>query len=284
MESGLLKGIGESIKLDIDHYFAEKAATTFRKHLGASKIGDACGRKLWYEFRHADRPINRSTRPQGQVERVFERGHREEPYIISYLKACGHELENTPENQIRISDCGGHFGGSVDNVGYLPKQFGVPEKILYEFKTSNSAEFLKLTKNDVRSVKPMHYSQICAYGYKLDLNYCLYICVDKNTEDLYVELVAIDKSYGKSMIDKAALIITSGTPLPKISLSASHFSCKWCSLADVCHNGKVMDRNCRTCIHSMTLQDGKWGCKLANCEIPEEIQVTGCNSYNQIRG
>lgn len=280
--------IADTIGMDIDDWCEANYADDKRKHLGASQIGKPCSRALWYQFRWAGNPLEVSSanKTTGQVLRLFLRGHREEPAIIEYLEGIGCKFDATPETQIKISDVGGHFGGSCDNVGTLPTKFGYNEKVLFEFKTSNFSDFNKLKREGVKNLKPVHFSQMCVYGFKLGLQFALYICVDKNSDDLYVELIELDWEHAKTMLEKASHIIQSPTPTTKISSSITNWACKWCSFQKICHYGEPLDVNCRTCQNSIPVNEGKWACKLAPANqniIPEEIIKIGCPSYKAIQ-
>lgn len=277
----------DSLLVDIDQWSEEAYDDGNRTHLGASIIGKSCSRELWYSFRWAKKQTFKSgSKSHGQMLRLFQRGHREEHHMIEYLKGIGCVFEATPEDQLRIADIGDHFGGSIDNVGLLPPTYGILERILFEFKTSNMASFNKLRKNGVVNEKPVHFSQICVYGYKMGLNWCLYLCVDKNTDELYIELVPIDHDHGRQMIDKAGAIIMAKQAPPKISMQATNFACKWCSFSDICHHDEPVEKNCRSCIHSTPMADKKWACDLApqdNNVIPDNIIPLGCDHHQGIQ-
>lgn len=285
MDSKDCEKIVDFIKDDIDKYFESTLDTEHRKHLGASRIGEPCSRKLWYEFRNALPNKVEPTAKQtvGQKARIFERGHREEEYIFSYLEKIGFRFKANKENQIRISDCGGHFGGSMDNICLLPEKFGIEDEVLVEIKTANTQDHDKTKKEGVKVNQPKHWAQVCTYGYKHQLKFCLYISVNKNTEELHIELLILDWELGKIMIQKANDIIQMSSPPPKISLSPSHFSCKWCIFVNACHYGEVLQKNCKTCIHSIPVDDGKWGCTKYQQVIPDNIIKTGCNAFEVIR-
>src|SRR3954464_3219259 len=72
----------------------------FRGHLGASQLGDECGRALWYGFRWATRPHF-----SGQQLRLFNRGHLEEGRFIAMLLAIGMQVFQQDANgrQFRIN-------------------------------------------------------------------------------------------------------------------------------------------------------------------------------------
>lgn len=277
--------IAEFIKEDVDKYFESTLDTEHRQHLGASVIGEPCARKLWYEFRNAIPKKVEATAKQtvGQKARIFERGHREEPFIFAYLEKLGFRFKATKETQIRISDCGGHFGGSMDNIGWLPEKFGIEDEVLFEIKTINGQDFDKLKRDGVKLNQPKHWAQVCTYGYKHGLKFCLYISVNKNNEELHIEFLILDWELGKIMIAKADSIIRMTEPPQKISLSPSHFSCKWCNFLNVCHYGQVMQKNCKTCVNSVPIEDGKWGCKLYQLTIPDNVVKVGCEKFEAIR-
>lgn len=286
MQSEELQVITDRLQIDLEDFYANKLKTDSapRKHLGGSRIGEGCSRRLWYEFRHVqENKLEGKKRSDGQVARVFERGHREEPNIIAWLKAIGCTLYHTPEDQVRISDCSGHFGGSLDNIGRLPEAYGIDEDVLFEFKTINTQEFAKLKRDGVQQHSPKHWSQICVYGFKKQLKYALYISVDKNTEEIHMEFLVIDWELGRVMLEKALSIITSPKPMHRISQSAAHFSCKWCPFTNVCHYGEVLHKNCRTCVHSQPVEDGKWLCQVWGQNIPDEAQKVGCDKFQAIR-
>jgi len=111
-----------------------------RLHLGASIIGTECSRALWYSFRWVSPPGF-----DGRMLRLFERGQREEDWVIEELTELGWEVKATDDdgNQWRFEEFGGHFGGSIDGA-----VLGVPgaEKTwhLLEVKTSNDRRFRTL--------------------------------------------------------------------------------------------------------------------------------------------
>ena len=83
----------DTIDLQIEDASIDLFEDGHRKHLGASLIGDACSRKLWYTFRWVKKAdFSSKTRSNGQVLRLFNRGHREEPAIIKLLEKSGHRF------------------------------------------------------------------------------------------------------------------------------------------------------------------------------------------------
>lgn len=284
-DSQIRSAIAESMIVDIDNWCEQKYSEGPRRHLGASIIGKPCSRELWYSFRHAKKECYSSgAKSAGQTLRIFQRGHKEEFNFTEYFEGIGCKFRFTPETQAKISDCESHFGGSVDNVGFLPAKFEYNEEIVFEFKSSNMANFNTLKKEGLQRSKPVHYAQMSTYGYKLEIKYGVYAVVDKNTDELYIELVKLDWHLGATMIDKAMSIITATPEHPpaKISMSAANFACKWCNFKDVCHNGEAVDINCRSCVNAQAATEGKWHCKLYG-EIPVDVIAKGCPSHKGIQ-
>ena len=98
----------------IDAAVSAQRDSGFRPHLGASLIGKACHRDVWYQFRWST-PATHDAR----MLRLFERGHHEEARLGTYLRLAGMTLYQVDPNngkQFTFSDCGGHMGGSMDGA------------------------------------------------------------------------------------------------------------------------------------------------------------------------
>lgn len=250
----------------------------FRTHLGASVIGRECGREIWYGFHWTTKPHFK-----GRMLRLFNRGHLEEGRFIAALLTIGVQIFQQDENgkQFRISDVGGHFGGSGDGVAV-----GIPDlppgtPCLLEFKTHNDKSFQKLVKEGVRGAKFEHYVQMNTYMRKMGLAVAMYGAVNKNDDDFHFEIVHLDSAVADQFTDRARQIILMRQAPAKISESPGWFACSWCDHKPVCHLGATPARNCRTCKHSDARDDGQWHCTLQGFEqvIPKELQLSGCSHY-----
>ena len=279
-----IKSLVETIDCEYDEASVELFGSEHRNHLGASIIGDSCSRKIWYSFRWVKKPdFSSKSRTQGQVLRLFDRGHREEPSIIKILKKSGHRFDESKEEQFRIpKQVDGHFGGSLDGIGRLPEKFGFEHRILYEFKTSSTSEFRKLQKKGIKEHKPVHWYQMCTYGHQMNIDYGLYIVVNKDTDAMHFEFLKLNHELGKDMIQKAEMIIKSNDPPAKISMSPSHFVCKMCSFRDICHYDETKDKNCRSCKHCFAVEEGQWQCGKVEQIIPIDVIKVGCECYESV--
>ena len=251
------------------------ASDGFRSHLGASLIGKACERALWYDFRWTTK-----ARFDGRVLRLFETGNREEERLVRNLRRTGATvLEVDPETgrQFRVQAHGGHFGGSLDGVAIhlleAPKAWHV-----LEFKTHSNKSFTDLVAKKVRESKPQHFAQMQIYMNLMGMNRAMYLAVNKDTDDLYVQRVEADVAYTEQLLEKARRIIFAPTPLPRISEEPSWYQCRLCDHADVCHGSRAAEVNCRTCLHSSPVEGG-WHCDRHQKPLSEVDQRTGCEQH-----
>jgi hypothetical protein len=240
-----------------EHYEAEVTRKgSHRPHLGASQIGNPCSRALWYQFRHAHSPHY-----PGRILRLFETGNREEARIIANLRAVGvtvWDRDPATGRQISFSDFGGHFSLSLDGVGVGLKESNAPHTL--EFKTMGEKAFKAVVADGVQKSKPVYWAQCQVGMLKADLDRCAFIAVNKNTDEIYMERIHLDKVEAQGLLDKAEAIIFSEQPPAKISNDPSFFGCKFCDYFDVCHGNMPPEVNCRTCAHATPERDGTWSC------------------------
>lgn len=252
----------------------EAAREPERPHLGASVIGKECERALWYSFRWAT-----AVKHSGRVLRLFERGQREEEVFNANLRAVGIEVWETDPHtgrQWNYKAHGGHFGLSLDGIA-----LGILEapktRHSLEYKTSSNKLFEKLKKEGVQQAKPEHYAQMQIGMHLSGLTRCFYLCVNKDTDELYSERVRYDKAAGEAILAKAMRIITATEPPPRISERPDWYVCRFCDHHALCHEGAIPEVNCRTCCHSTPELDGnqRWSCAWLKCDLPVEIQRRG---------
>lgn len=192
--------------------------------------------------------------------------------------------------QWRIKDVDGHFGGSLDGIGYgLATEFPTGEILthldpfLLEFKTHGQKSFDKLVKEGLEKAKPEHYAQMQVYMAKRGLGFGLYMAVNKNTDELKCFFVVKDAVMGAAMISKAREVIhSSAMPERMHGARPTFFKCRFCDHRGTCHLGEVMEKNCRTCAFSKPVEDGQWFCAKWQANIPVDAQKDGCDHYHGI--
>jgi len=297
---GMQTAIANRVYADIANHSIRAYANEHRNHLGASQIGDSCSRKLWYIFRWCFKAKFKVTDPKtqqidiektqanhGRMMRLFNRGHAEEANILEWLKGIGAQVWAHDESgeQFRIQDILGHFGGSLDGICILPKEYDIREPVLLEFKTNGSHKAFKaLLDEGMQKAKPQHYAQICVYGAepKYDLSHCLYIVVNKSDDELYIEVVKLNQNVSKQMRAKAEQIILSQEAPPRLSDNPTYWECKFCDAFDICHKDALPERNCRSCVNVQPVDNARWYCHMHTNIIPHDFIPKACDGYQPV--
>jgi len=231
-----------------------------RGYLGASSIGRACSRELWYSFRKCSTPDF-----SGRLYRLFNRGHREENTFVEELRGIGCEVHefDSDGNQFEVIACDGHFKGHTDGAA-----LGVPEAPktwhLLEMKTSSKALFAKVKKEGCEVAKPEHFAQMQVYMHLTGLKRALYMVVSKDNDELYTERLKYDSVKSKAIIDKAQSIINATAPPERIANRVDAYACQFCDAKALCHGNDIAVRvpalSCRQCVHASPVADGVWNC------------------------
>lgn len=248
-----------------------------RSHLGASMIGRKCARDIWYGFRWATIKLH-----PARILRLFNRGHLEEARFIAILLSIGVAVyqQDAAGNQFRISDVGGHFGGSGDGIGV-----GVPDlppntPCLLEFKTHGVKSFAKLKEAGVRVAKPEHFSQMQVYCRKMGIGAALYGAVCKDTDELHLEIIYVQPVHADQMIDRARQIIMMREAPKRISEKSSWYECTYCDHKPTCHFDAPMAVSCRSCHHvKVDVDNGGWVCGQTGAVLSKEEQMAACGEY-----
>jgi len=266
----------ETLLPKMDDAYRGKDDAPYRSHLGISLIGKECARDLWYGFRWAQ-----ESRFPARVLRLFNRGHLEEARFIALLEMIGVTVwyETMDGGQFRVSHFNGHLGSALDgvvqNVPDLP-----PRAVAYaEFKTSALKAFKAVKKDGVFKAKEQHYTQMQLCMYKNDLPYGLYMVVHKDTDELYAEIIELDRVYAERFLRRGSNIIFSNSPPEKIGTNAAWSKCRFCDFKELCHGTDMPDINCRTCLHSQALEDGSWTCNRAQAAIAITERFRGCPQH-----
>lgn len=183
--------------------------------------------------------------------------------------------------QFRIGGHMGHFGGSLDGVAKGIPDLPPDTPVLTEFKTHGEKSFIKLQADGVMSAKWEHFIQMQLYMGKNSLTWALYCAVNKNTDEIHLELVRFDEQQYLRYLGRSAMIIEAVEPPPKINQSPGWFKCKFCDHRDLCHGEAMPARNCRTCTYLRPVDGAKWVCtlKFDTEEVSREKQRVGCDSY-----
>ena len=245
--------------------------------INVGDLGTECDRALWYSFRRVSAP----ERIEGRKLRLFETGNIEEERILADLRAIGCDVRSQQE---RVRLVGGHVRGKID-----AECVGVPEAPVavhtVECKSSNEKGFKELLKDGVQKAKPLHYAQCQTYMHARGVERCLYVCVNKNDDDIHAERVRYDVEYCLRMLARAERIINADDPPPKLHEDPSAkmaFVCGFCNHNAVCHRGHWPRQHCRTCIFSTPNPSGEnadWSCSKHHKPLTLDEQAAGCDDH-----
>jgi len=253
----------------------------FRTHLGGSLLGRKCARELWYGFHWW-----KKSKHSGKTLRLFNRGHLEEGRFIALLLMIGCKVVQQDEqgNQLRITHAGGHVGGSLDGSLYGCPDLPDGYICLTEFKTHGEKSFRKLEAEGVRSAKFEHFVQMQIYMKKRGYGAALYLAVNKNTDELYGEVIPLDSHIADEYLKRGERIVYSDKAPQRISKTPGWYECTFCDFKDNCFKGEYPDKNCRTCHYSVVCPNGTWMCMFAFNEevLPKEKQLIGCEHYRPL--
>lgn len=234
-----------------------------RDHMGASVLGHKCDRYLWLSFRWAG-----SKNLSGRMLRLLERGRSEESWLAEDLRAIGIKVwDRDPNTNEQFRVRWNHVGGGCDLV--LLGLIEAPEiPHVGELKTSNAKQFARLKEKGVEAAKPEHFTQMQVYMHGLKLEWALYLCVCKDTDEIYTERVAYSEAFAIAAVARGEHIALLANP-PKRQETPDYPPCmltskdgtQWpCQFHNQCWKGGIPARSCRTCISSTPLPDGTWRC------------------------
>jgi hypothetical protein len=250
-----------------------------RPHLGASLIGHACARHLWFTFRWAVTP-----KWEGRMLRLFNRGQREEALIVRELRGIGAEVsECQPDGtQWRVEALGGHFGGSMDGIARkLPGGSATNWEVL-EFKTHNARSYKDVADRGVEKSKPQHWAQMQVYMALTGMTRANYIAICKDDDQIHHERVHAAPDAGRQLMERAEQIVFSPEPLTGVSQNPAWYQCKGCHHEGLCHATDAPQPTCRTCTHVTPTRDGKWLCERHNRALGVDEQIAACDGHRFI--
>jgi hypothetical protein len=205
-----------------------------RDYLGASMLGDECTRKIQLQYMKHESDVS------AQNLRTFAIGHCLEDLIADWIKLSGFDLRTRNENgeQFGFSVADGKIAGHCDGI-----IFGGPDFMkcpcLWECKTLNNKSWTDTAKRGVLVTKPLYFAQIQLYmAYlNLDKNPCLFTALNKDTSELYHELITFDAEAAQRYSDRAVQIIKASENnemMPCVSSDSSFYRCKMCGFRNEC--------------------------------------------------
>lgn len=217
---------------------AEAAARPRRGYLGGSRLGDACARRLQYEFLGLPKDAGRED--SGHDLRIFATGHIFEDLAVSWLRMAGFDLRTRDRagRQFGFSVAGGRIQGHIDGV-IVAGPGGIATPALWECKSANARNWREIVRRGVRAAKPIYAAQVAVYQAYMRLANApaLFTVINKDTSELWHEPVPFDSALAQAASDKGVRILRAcdaGEWLPRIATSPDHDPCVRCSWVGRC--------------------------------------------------
>lgn len=216
-----------------------------RNYLGASRLGVTCERALQYEYTHA--PVDGGRDFSGRLLRIFEVGHQLEDMAVRWLRLAGFDLytQKAQGGQFGFSVAGGRIAGHIDGIlNGGPSELGLSYPAIWECKTMNDKSWRDTVKQGVAKSKPVYAAQVAVYQAYMEAsvpgisdNPALFTAINKNTQEIWFELLPFDGGLAQRMSDRAVKVISAtaaGEQLPRHTTTPTHHECKFCAWQDRC--------------------------------------------------
>lgn len=225
-----------------------RGSEPIRDYLGGSRLGEACERRLFYEYSNAAVDPGRGF--SGKTLRIFDMGHDAEERMAAYLRLAGFQLiTHRPDgSQLGFAVAAdpavhgryrvrGHIDGVIVDGPDLSR-FGVRYPCLWENKALGSKSFAKMRTGGLKVANPVYYAQVQTYMAYLDLdaNPTLWTAIDRDTGDVLPQLVPFDRKAAQEATDRGVRVISAqeAAELPRIASERTFWVCKFCDFQDRC--------------------------------------------------
>ena len=220
---------------------AQHEAQPKRAYLGGSRIGEACSRRLVYEYTHTPHDPDKAF--TGQTLRIFAAGHQFEDLSIRWLRAAGFELltQRRDGGQFGFETAGGRIKGHIDGVIVGGPDIGIAWPALWEHKALKAKSWTDVVKRGVELSKPVYYAQLQLYMAYMELEVALFTCLNKDTQELHHEKVGFLPHVAQGLSDKAVEIIRAAEANdlpPRIAANSDFYLCRFCPFHSTCWEGQ----------------------------------------------
>lgn len=247
-----------------------------------SQATNACDRSIWYAFRWAA-PLES---PSGPRQRRFRTGLQYERWLLDDLRLTGADVQEIDEatgRQVAVQLADGHLRGKVDGIATSVVEAPKTAHVV-ECKSMKAADFRAVLKHGVAKAKPDHWMQVQLYMHGLGLTRALYICANKDTDEVHTERIEYDAAAALATEARVGRIVGSDIPPPAASDDPASFICKFCTAKDICHAGAWARVNCRTCLFSTPGDAGTWRCEKHGRGLDYQSAQAGCPDHRFIPG
>lgn len=217
---------------------AAEAQAPRRSYLGASSLGEACARRLQFQFFGAPKDEGKHT--PGRILRILQRGHSLEDLMVKWLRQAGFDLRTRDKSgeQFGFSAANGRIQGHADGVLAAGPE-GLAYPALWENKAVGSKTFRELEAKRLAVARPVYAAQVALYQAYLGLHEhpALFTAINADTMEVYAERVAFDGTLAQRSSDRAVEILRAcdaGDLMPRIAVESSRYECRMCPWSGRC--------------------------------------------------
>lgn len=241
-----------------------------RGYPGMSGTGEECLRKQQFEHYFVAK-----NELEARTLRIFSVGHLFEEIFYKEARAKGYEIYGDQQDlSLLDGKLSGHCDGIIKGIPESPKT----EHVL-ELKTLNNKSFKDTVKKRVEISKPIYYAQCQQYMKALKLKRALFVAINKDNCEYYVERIYYNASYTKELLGKKLDVLESQNLLPRISEKRDFYKCNWCAYQHVCFDNYPIEKTCRSCIASRHKTGVDWECWKYNKIRSRDEQIEACDDH-----
>lgn len=200
-----------------------------RNYLGVSRWGEECERRLFFEYNKY--PTDTENQFTGKTLRIFDMGNDGESRVEQYLRDSGFKIRSLKEDnfQYGFSLCHGRLSGHID--GFIDAgPLHLPYPLIWENKALGSKSFSKMKNHGLKQANIVYYTQINAYMSYLECEHGFFTALNRDTGELYAELIPFDAACAQFASDKAVRVIEAKQPedVPRCTNDPCDFKCTFC--------------------------------------------------------
>lgn len=266
--------------LAMDEAICAKARNGDSAGVPMSSATSECTREIWYGFRWcAD-----GEAPTGPQQRRFRTGLQYERWLLDDLRSTGAdvlEYDETTGKQHSVQLADGHLRGKIDGLATGVVEAPQTQHVV-ECKSMKAADFRAVVKHGLREAKPDHWVQCQLYMHGLGVKRSLYICANKDTDEIHTVRLEYDSAGALGIEAKVMRVVDAAEPPARASEKKDAFVCRFCKAKEICHSGAWPRVNCRTCLSSSPGPGGTWRCERHLRALSYKDQQAGCPDHRYI--
>jgi CRISPR/Cas system-associated exonuclease Cas4 (RecB family) len=246
--------------------------------ISASEAGTECARRLWLMARWASPP----EKLNAKSIRIFERGDWEEQRILERLRRAGivvQDKDPVTGKQWRFSLAQGWLRGKADGIILSGLREAPKAAHVVEIKSMKAEKWRLLQRKRLQEAIPEHWHQLHSGMAGLGIERGVYVAVNKDTEEIYLERIELDHEVIASVERRVIHAVSASEPPPKLMDAPKKAPCVYCSHRGLCFDRGWSVRSCRTCCHFSFTSDGNGHCARFSLGKNPQEQREGCPEH-----